>query len=279
MDRTTVGSLLRSTQAYCSELCEKETLEYGIAYYNPRFASLPEANQFREVLIEDPSRIPEAFEQTETWFRQRKMICRRWAPAGGQGTDELKDFLMRRGFRPRRHLAMSLARWVDRETPKDVRILPARAMRDAYRETFTRFETPGSSALRELLAEASLERLDDPHLDMVVALWDKQPVGRCGLYQVGDIARVMSVCVLPMYAGRGIEEALLAHVLALAKRLTMRTVLTQIDETDRAGLHPSDLPLQRSRALELTLEEAGFVCDGEIVEFERDPPTYVGIVP
>ena len=279
MDRTTVGSLLRSTQAYCSELCEKETLEYGIAYYNPRFASLPEANQFREVLIDDPLRIPEAFDQTESWFHQRKMICRRWAPAGGQGTDELADFLTRRGFRSRRHLAMSLTRWIDRETLQDVRILPARAMRDAYRETFTRFETPGSSALRELLAEASLERLDDPHLDMVVALWDKQPVGRCGLYQVGDIARVMSVCVLPMYAGRGIEEALLAHVLALAKRLTMRNVLTQIDETDRAGLHPSDLSLQRSRALELTLEEAGFVGDGEIVEFERDAPTLAGIVP
>src|SRR3989304_5124695 len=98
MERTTVGSLLRSTQAYCSELCEKETLEYGIAYYNPRFASLPEANQFREVLIEDPSRIPEAFEQTETWFRHRELFCPRWAPAEGQGTKELADFLTQHGF-------------------------------------------------------------------------------------------------------------------------------------------------------------------------------------
>jgi len=282
MDRTTVGSLLRSTQAYCSELCEKETLDYGIAYYNPRFASLPEANQFREVLIEDPARIPEAYEQTETWFHKRDLFCHCWAPAEGQGTDELTDFLTRRGFRSRQHLAMSLARWVDRETPEDVRILPARAMRDAYRETFTQLDSPESSAKGGLLAEASLERLDDPHLDMVVALWGKQPVGRCGLYQVGDIARVMSIYVFPVYAGRGIEEALLAHVLALAKRLTMRNVITQIDETDRVGLHPSDLSLQRSSAgggLVLTLEEAGFVCDGEIVEFERDPPTHVGLGP
>jgi GNAT superfamily N-acetyltransferase len=279
MDRTTVGSLLRSTQAYCSELCEKETLEYGIAYYNPRFAALPEANQFREVLIEDATRIPEAYEQTETWFHKRDLFCHRWAPAEGRGTDELADFLTRQGFRRRQHMAMSLVRWVDQETPDQVRILPARAMRTAYRETFTQLDTPGSSAMGELLAEASLERLDDPHLDMVVALWDKQPVGRCGLYQVGDIARVMTVCVLPAYAGRGIEEALLAHVLALAKRLAMRNVLTQIDETDQAGLHPGDLSLQRSRALELTLEEAGFVCDGEIVEFERDPPTHAGVGP
>jgi len=265
MERTTVGSLLRSTQAYCSELCEKETLEFGIAYYNPRFASLPEANQFREVLIEDANRIPEAYEQTETWFRHHNTFCHRWAPAGGWATKELADFLTQKGFRQRQHMAMSLARWVDQETPAQVRILPARAMRSAYRETFTQFDTPGASAMGELLADASLERLDDPHLDMVVALWDKQPVGRCGLYQVGDIARVMSVYVFPVYAGRGIEEALLRHALALAKRLTMRNVLTQIDETDRVGRR--------------CLEVAGFVCDGEIVEFERNPPTHVGVVP
>jgi len=265
MERTTVGSLLRSTQAYCSELCEKETLEYGIAYYNLRFAALPDANQFREVLIEDPARIPEAFEQTESWFHQRNMFCHRWAPAEGQETKELADFLTRRGFHQRQHMAMSLARWVDQETPEQVRILPARAMRTAHRETFTHTDGPESPQMHELIAEASLERLDDPHLDMVVALWDKQPAGRCGLYQVGDIARVMSVCVLPAHAGRGVEEALLGHVLALAKRLSMRNVLTQIDETDRAG--------QRF------LQEAGFVCDGEIVEFERDQPTHIGVAP
>lgn len=265
MERTTIGSLLRSTQAYCSELCEKETLEYGIAYYNARFAALSEANQFREVLIDDPARIPEAFEQTETWFRRREMFCHRWAPAEGYATQELADFLTQRGFCRRQHIAMSLTRWVDQVTPDQVRILPARAMRTAYRETFTQSDTPESSAMGELLAEASLERLDDPHLDMVVALWDKQPAGRCGLYQVGDIARVMSVCTLPVYAGRGVEEALLAHVLALAKRLTMRNVLTQIDETDGVG--------------RTFLEEAGFDCDGEIVEFERDPPMPIGVAP
>ncbi len=265
MERTTVGLLLRSTQAYCTQLCDKETLEYGIAYYNPRFASLPEANQFREVLIEDPAQMPQAFEQTETWFHKRNMFCHRWSPADGQATKELADFLTRRGFRRRQHMAMSLARWVDQKTPEQVRILPARPMRTAYRETFTQVDTPELSAMGELLAEAALERLDDPHFDMVVALWEKHPAGRCGLYQVGDIARVMSVDVLPKYAGLGIEEALLGYVLALAKRLTMRNVLAQIGETDLAG--------------QSFLKNAGFVCDGEIAEFERDPPMHVGVIP
>ena len=33
MQRSTTGSILRSTQALCGQLCEKKTLEYGIAYY------------------------------------------------------------------------------------------------------------------------------------------------------------------------------------------------------------------------------------------------------
>lgn len=265
MERTTVGSLLRTTQAYCSELCEKETLEYGIAYYSRRFSALAEANQFREVMIEGAARIPDAFEQTESWFRQRDLFCHRWAPAQGRGTDRLAEFLVRQGFHARRFVAMSLTRWVEHQTSEHVRILPARAMRGAYRDTFLNIDGSKSPATSDQLAEASLERLDDPHLDMVVAMWDKQPVGRCGLYQVGDIARVMSVRVSTEFAGRGVEEALLAHVLALAKRLTMQNVLSQIDETDRAG--------------RTFLQEAGFVCDGEIVEFERDPPSIVGVVP
>ncbi len=265
MDRTTIGSLLRSTQAYCSELCEKETLEYGIAYFSPRFAALPEANQFREVLIEDPAKIPEAFEQAEAWFRERKLYCHRWAPAEGRAVPELADFLTRHGFRRRQYVSMSLVRWVDQKTPEHVRILPARAMREAYRETFTHADVPEPSTIRKLLAEAALERLDDPQLDMVVALWDKRPAGHSGLYQVGDIARVMNLNVLPEFSGRGIEQALLGHVLTIAKRLAMRNVLTQIDETDRGG--------------RTVLGESGFTDDGEIVEFDRDPPGHLGVGP
>jgi GNAT superfamily N-acetyltransferase len=265
MDRTTVGSLLRSTQAHCSELCEKETLDYGIAYFNRRFAALPEANQFREVLIEDRSRIQEAFEQAEGWFRERGLFCHCWAPAEGRATDELHAFLTQQGFKARSYQAMALARWVNLEVPPQARILPARAMRAAYRETFVHSDAPQSPAMRELLAESALERLDDPQLDMVVAMWGTQPVGRGGLYQVGDIARVMSLSVIPAFVARGVEQALLAHVLALAKRLTLPNVLVQIEEADNAA-----------RTL---LESAGFVEDGEIVEFERDPPGSLGAPP
>jgi N-acetylglutamate synthase-like GNAT family acetyltransferase len=256
MEHSTVGSLLRSDQAFCGQLCRKETLQYGIAYYSERFADLPEANQFREVAVEDPARFPAAFEEAERWFSERGLRCHRWAPIHGQPTDELADFLISRGFERRVLAAMKLTDWVDLEPATDVRIVPARAMRAALRETFLAADTPTDLRARELLADACNERLDDPQFDMSVAVVEGRPAGRCALYQVGDIARVMPPALLPDYAGGQVATALLAHVLALAKRLLMRKICAQLESGDPA---------------QAAFEQAGFAADGEIVEFQHIP--------
>lgn len=254
VERTTVGALLRSAQAFCGQLCEKETLDFGIAYYCPRFPALPEVNQFREVLIDDPRHVSAAFEQAESWFVSRGLRCRRWAPAGGKAVPELRSFLEDRGFRPRTWTAMVLSRWTEGTVAEGLRLVPARAVRAAFHETFLRSDR-GTPAEREALAEAYSERLDDPSMDMFVALVGGEPAGRAALHQVGDIGRILDLTTLPAFAGRGVEEALLCHVLALGKRLMMKLVCTQV-EHDNA-------PRRR------LLESAGFVPDGEIIEFDR----------
>ncbi len=258
MQRSTVGLLLRSTQSFCSQICQKETLKYGIAYYSRRFAKLPEANQFREVVVEDHAKLPEAIDEAERWFRQRDLFCYRWAPAGGQAGDELTNFLLTRGFCKRTFTALCLTKWVDIEAPDDVRVLPARAMRAAFQNTFLNTDLPPSPVIRELRAEACAERLDDPQFDMFVAVADQQPAGRCALDQVGDLALLMDLTVLARYATRCVESALTSHVLTLAKRLTMRNICVLIEDDDTA--------------VRSWFESVGFVADGVIVEFERNPP-------
>lgn len=252
MERTTVGSILRSTQAHRSQVCEKKTLDYGIAYYSERFASLPEANQFREVVVEDPAKLPDAYDQAEAWFRSLGLFCFTWAPAAGEAGDELAAFLTAKGFRPRGYVAMTLGEWVEVNGAADVRVLPARAMRAALRGTFVGGVDEGGSGI---LAEACCERLNDPQYDMFVAMVDGAPAGRCALYQVGDIARLMDLEVRDPFAHRGVREALTAHVLALAKRLMMRNICVLVDETDADRRE--------------WFERAGFMADGRIVEYER----------
>lgn len=259
MERTTVGSLLRSTQAFRSQLCEKETLELGIAYYCQRFANLPEANQFREVVVENPAQIAAAFDEAEAWFGARNLHCHVWATAGGKATDELTSFLAEKGYAERAYVAMTLTQWIAIEPVSDIRILPARAMRSALRRTFDDAAMSDSTDDAGELTDALDERMNDPQLDMFVAMIDGQPVGRCGLYQVGDIARVMELNVSETSRAADVRQALTAHVLTMAKRLEMRNVCVQVDETDA-----------ERRAW---FESVGFVADGRIVEFERPVST------
>lgn len=288
MQRSTVGSLLRSTQAACGQICEKQTLELGIAYYSDEFAALPDANQFREVIADDPQSLPQAFEEASQWFEQRGLTILRWAPASGTAAAATIDFLKQRGFRPRTSSAMILSQWIDVEAPAEVRVLPARAMRAALRETFpaadqavgdgpselgqgarssrvVRTSVPlpdgrGTDSLRDIAhrdpaADACERRMDDPQYDMFVAMVAGFPAGRCALYQVGDIARVMDLTVGERFSDAGVDRALIGHVLAMARRLAMRNICVQVDEDQTA-----------TRGL---LEQAGFVADGSLVEFDR----------
>jgi len=258
MQRSTIGLLLRSTQAYCSQLCEKQTLDSGIAFYSERFGDLPEVNQFREVVLNEGASVSQAFEQAKAWFDARNLICHRWAPAIDTPVEPLQDFLAERGFQARPLAAMVLTKWVSTEPDPNVRVLPARAMRPTYARSFLDFSTGHNQGPPEVLASAQNDRLDDSQLDMFVAVSQKRGIGRGGLYQVGDFCRVIDLCVEQSPQQDSIARTLLAHILGLAKRLTLRSVLVQIDRDDAT----------RRR----WFEQAGFVVDGEFVEFELHNP-------
>lgn len=263
MERTSLGSFLRTSQAWCQQISEKQTLDYGIAFYNGRFPSFPEANQFREVTWGRPETIPEAFEAVSRFFTNQGLTCLRWAPAIDMDPTSLESFLVQRGFVSRRYEVFRLERWRELVATPSIRVLPARAMRSALSETLLLGERQGEMELHQSRVACAIERLDDPQLDLFVALVDKCPAGRCGLYQVGDIARIVDLAVMPAYSGRGVERTLLGHVLALAKRLAMPLVLSSAGEGERT--------------LRELFTEAGFVPDGRFIEF--DAPTTASATP
>ena len=129
-------------------------------------------------------------------------------------------------------------------------------MRAALRETFVESDSSTSAAESGWLADACEERMNDPQFDMFVALVNGRSAGRCALYQVGDIARVMDLSVRSAFGDSDVDRALVAHMLSLAKRLSMRNICVQIADTDGRGC--------------AWFEPFGFVTDGTIVEFDRD---------
>lgn len=256
MQRSTVDSLLRISQAYCEQVCEKQTLDFGIVYSSVRFRGLPDCNQYREVIAEAPTQLQAAHEECEACFLQMGLTCFGWAPAQGRASAECVSFLASHGYVPRSFTAMTLAEWISGTPGGDVRVLPARAMREAYGATFA-LEATGATTASDRTAriESALERLDSSHLDMFVALHGGAPAGRCGLFQVGDLCEVIDPVVAPNFASRGVESALLGHVLALAKRLALRNVFARV--------------LTENEADRRLLERHGFSADGVFTECVR----------
>lgn len=255
MDRTTISAVLRSTQAYCLQLCEKVTLEYGICYHSERFGALPDGSQFREVVIDEPANVGDAWSEAEGWFGEHDSRSLRWTPAEGQDPAVLESFLSGQGFRRVERVVLALTDWPEGERGA-VRILPARALRAAYREVVDRSDEVERSPHKELLVSAYEQRLDDPSYDAFVAVVDGKPAGRCALYQVGDIGRVMSLAALKEFEGRGVEQVLLMHALKLARRLALPTVCAAVEAVDMTAL--------------ALYEGMGFTQSGRITEFERD---------
>ncbi|MCH7813022.1 MAG: GNAT family N-acetyltransferase [Planctomycetes bacterium] len=254
MQRSSVSSILRSNQAYCDLLCDKQTLTWGIAFHSRAWSALPQANQFREVVISDDQQIPEAYDAAEAFFADEGLTCRRWAPAEGQPDDALGRYLEGLGYQRRETTTLALGAWPDVTKPRsDFRILPARPMRAAYRATF---DSGTDNAAIE--ADAAVERLDDGRLEAIVVMDGDQPIGRATLFEVGDIGRLVDVYVVPEARGRGAAKAMVAHLLAVARRLAVGIVCVQVDSADEAAM--------------AFFQGRGFVCDGTICEFDAPEP-------
>lgn len=247
-----VGSWLRTTQAWCQQLCDKETLDHGIIYFQPRYAALPEASQIREVIL-PANGIADAFAQTREWFEARGLRCLRWAPAEGQRIESWEQHLQNQGFQRHDYQVMQLARWVESAPREGIRVIPARAVRKFLADAIRNGE-PSTAGHVELLVQAFDERMDDAQLDMFVAVAGAQAVGAGGLYQVGDVARVVSPLVASGPEANRVEGALFSAILGLARRLALRTILVAVEKDD------SDA---RER-----LESRGFVMAGGFSEFD-----------
>jgi predicted N-acetyltransferase YhbS len=110
-----------------------------------------------------------------------------------------------------------------------VRILPARAMRKAYRSTFDESSDEGKQQ-----AEAAIERLDDSDLDAFVAMVDGKPAGRFSYLSVGDVARLSDLRVLLDFESGTVAGTLVHHALQLARRMSPKVIVAR--ETDGAHM-------------------------------------------
>lgn len=243
-----VAAVRRSELSLAEQVSQWEALPYGVAYWSDAFPASADANQLRDVWLADVDG-ETAYERAEAWFAECGATCGRWTPASGQAEGPVAKVLAARGWRRVEMAAFGLSRWAWMEDPArpEARILPARAMPKAFRATFD----AGTSHDADLAAE----RLNDSRSDVFVAVRNGTPAGRIGYLQVGDVARLTEVYVLPASRGAGVARAMVSHVLQLARRLLPKALVASCRADDAAAT--------------AFLSHCGFSREGETVQFER----------
>lgn len=243
----TPSAVRRTEQALCEQLSTWESSEYGVAFWSADFPDLASCNQLRDAWLSTVD-AETAFERTEAFYTQKGLTCRRWTTAAGQTVEPVEALLASKGWRRIETTAWRLERWdaADGADPS-IRVLPARAMKRAFQKTFE-----GATDAEQ---GAAVERLNDTNHEALVAMIDGKPVGRGAYLEVGDIARLTDVFVLPAHRRRGVGSALAAHFLRTARRLSPRVVVAACR---------SDDPGART-----FLERCGFAPDGALVAFDR----------
>jgi ribosomal protein S18 acetylase RimI-like enzyme len=258
MERSAVSSILRSNQAYHSQVCHTESLDWGIAYTSERFTGLACVNQFREVLIPNREQVADAFAEAEQYFVDRGLSCTGWTPSSEQDTNLIDELLVGKGYVRRHSTAMMLTEWRELSTDDSLRILPARPMRDAYQQLLSARASALDESQERLCIDAALERLDDPSYEMFVVMRGALTLGCGAMFEVGDIGRLIDFYISPDHRGGPAAESLSAHLLGITKRLALRMICVQAEgrESDWINL----------------LERSGFERQGEMIEYVSPSP-------
>jgi ribosomal protein S18 acetylase RimI-like enzyme len=247
-----LSAVRRSSQVYYAQVADQVTLSCGVAFICPKYPSYFDGNQLREAVL-PPGRPPaEAFDEMQSFYASQGLRCFRWVPAGGQSIEPVEAFLTARGYLPNRNLAMSWMRQAEIPPHPKVRLLPGRAMRRALREIILS-DRAYAPAHREMLAEVTLERLDNPQYDLFVAMLEDRPAGYGGLLQVGEIGRIENVFVAEACRRRGVGLAIVSGLLTLSRRLDLRITCLETEE--------SNTPAQALYA------RCGFEVGGSFMEF------------
>ena len=242
----------RTEQVWWEQICEWESLDYGVAFTCKRYPSLSEAQQLRDVWLADIAG-RDAFDRADSYFSERGLTCSIWTPASGQEDAPVDALLAEKGWRRESIVALGLANAdqcpVELEH-EGVRILPARAMRRAYRAFLETIHAGDEDA-----CNAAFDRLDDASYEVLLAVRSGAAVGRIGYHEVGEFARLRDFSIASDSDETDIRRLLIAHFLLRARRLSPRVLVAccPASATDDFAF----------------LTECGFAEGGRLLRFRR----------
>ena len=222
----------RTELHWVRHLGEEAQLDAGTAITNASLPNVWDANGVLDAAVPAGSTPEAAVAEVEAHFSDRGVRCRRWVPnpsAPPEQTRPLVDRLTSSGWALCAYDIMHLSgrpAGVVREVGGLTIIRHARALAE---EAAAGWGEPQ-------LAEASIQHLDDPHWDALLALRDGVAVARVGVLAVGEIGRIEHVFVSAGARRQGIGRTMMGRALEICARSLFKHVMLSVQPTNREAI-------------------------------------------
>lgn len=231
---------------WVEQLSDPVAMEVGTAYANAEFSKVWIANHVRDAALHGEMTPEQAVAEVEAYFTRIGTECAYWVmnPSAAEAqTRPLVEYLVGLGYRLKAEEILYLRgagaekakETLAEASPTGVQIIPARA---SYRHARALAE----EAVAELwdgleqLVEADQRRLDDPHLDALLALKDGRAVAGLGVLAVGEMGMIEDVYVVKDCRRRGIGRMMMQRALEICARSLLKHVFIVTEPNNAAAL-------------------------------------------
>lgn len=217
-------------------IAEEAALEVGTVLSNAQRSGVAAANFAGEVAVPAALTAREAVEQIMSHYRERGLTCYALDAADTYWPDAVPPLLSAMGYFPSNRMVCLLDQY--QPPPPDKRceglqIIPARASYSELRRFFVEMAATQDRAevkQAEAVAQARVDQLDEPRLEVYLGRLEGQTVGVAGVLTLGNIGVLYDLFTLPSQRKRGVGAAMIAHTLDHCRRAQFEQIVASFPQ-------------------------------------------------
>jgi GNAT superfamily N-acetyltransferase len=206
-------------------LAQPIALQSGSALANPQLPHIAAANRIMDAAIPLGSSAEQTIAEVHAHFAAIGMGCLEWWLNPSQPTGPLPAALLAAGYAARALQVLALSSPARPPDRLDIKISVFSARAALAHAAALAGEMTASLPHPAEQAEAFLQRLDDPHYELLLAMQSGVPVGMIGLLAGGDLGRIDPLFIHPGYRDSGLERMLIERALELSARSRFADIL------------------------------------------------------
>jgi hypothetical protein len=214
-------------------VAEETFLDGATAYISQAHPALREANAAFDLRIPPEGDAKRIIDGLLAAFAEAGATCFSCDSSEADWPAPLAEALAARGYQPRAFAIAELTAYAPPSTiDEKLQIIPGRAAYHELRGLYAQREEHAGNPAAQDAAQARVDQLDDPRVDLFLARRDRQPVGLASLLTLGNIGVVLDLFTAPSCEDPAVLHTLAAHLIDHCMRAQFEQVIARFEPDD-----------------------------------------------